>query len=163
MALQQWALPHLRSLLPLDDSELAQIVSYAAKLPDDQAAEHLQTLLGISPESLRFVAGFLERRAQSGNGLGNGQSADETPAAAAAESSQTAKNDARDGVKHLQQSPSQPHQKDYIPSNAPLPDYASGPPAVQPITPSSASHVHTNALIRVSERRAWDEVGSRPL
>ncbi|ERS98571.1 hypothetical protein HMPREF1624_05356 [Sporothrix schenckii ATCC 58251] len=62
----QW-LPQLRKLLPLDDAELTQIIDYMAKLPadkDEEAANHLQGLLGDSPEATAFVADFVEHRGE---------------------------------------------------------------------------------------------------
>lgn len=64
MALQQWALPHLRGLLPLDDDELERIVSYVSTLSDSEAAQNLETMLGDSPKALEFIASFLKHRAE---------------------------------------------------------------------------------------------------
>lgn len=64
MALQQWALPRLQGLLPLDEGELEQIVSYASKLSDSETVQHLENLLGDSPQSLAFITSFVQRRAE---------------------------------------------------------------------------------------------------
>ena len=43
------SLSQLSRLLPLPDSELQQILDYAATLPKTAAAEHLSNLLGTEP------------------------------------------------------------------------------------------------------------------
>jgi hypothetical protein len=65
MELEQWAVPRLRELLPLEDSELKQIVSYSSNLSDVEAEEHLQNLLGDSSSSLDFISAFIKHRAAS--------------------------------------------------------------------------------------------------
>ncbi|KAK9234133.1 hypothetical protein V1525DRAFT_428682 [Lipomyces kononenkoae] len=62
MALEQWALPQLSELLPLDEESLKQIIVYADALPDAKAAEHLQGLLGDSPQALEFITSFNRHR-----------------------------------------------------------------------------------------------------
>ena len=62
MALEQWALPRLQQLLPLDDESLTQVVRYADTLPKDAAAEHLKNLLGDDGKALEFISGFNLRR-----------------------------------------------------------------------------------------------------
>lgn len=61
-ALEQWALPRLQQLLPLDDESLKQVLEYAGSLPKDAAAEHLKNLLGDDPKSLEFISSFNMRR-----------------------------------------------------------------------------------------------------
>jgi hypothetical protein len=61
----QWAIPQLRELLPLDDSELEQILTYASTLDDAEAAQHLENLFGDSPKSLGFISSFLQHRRDS--------------------------------------------------------------------------------------------------
>lgn len=60
----EWALPQLRRVLPLDDSELLQVLARAGDLPDSKAAGYFQSLLGESPEALEFMAFFAARRAE---------------------------------------------------------------------------------------------------
>ncbi|KAF2446760.1 zf-C2HC5-domain-containing protein [Karstenula rhodostoma CBS 690.94] len=62
MALSTWALPQLSKLLPLDEDSLQQIVSYTESLPNREAADHLQNLLGDSPQALEFITSFNNRR-----------------------------------------------------------------------------------------------------
>ena len=61
-ALEQWALPRLQQLLPLDDESLKQIVQYTDTLPKDAAAEHLKNLLGDDGKALEFISSFNLRR-----------------------------------------------------------------------------------------------------
>ncbi|CAO2650962.1 Nn.00g092590.m01.CDS01 [Neocucurbitaria sp. VM-36] len=62
MDLSTWAIPQLSKLLPLDDESLKQIVSYTESLPNREAADHLQNLLGDSPPALEFITSFNNRR-----------------------------------------------------------------------------------------------------
>lgn len=69
MALEQWALPQLSTLLPLDQSELKQIISYTDTLSDPEAAVHLRELLGDSPEALQFISDFNSHRSDLNWGM----------------------------------------------------------------------------------------------
>ncbi|KAF1997940.1 C2HC5 finger protein-like protein [Amniculicola lignicola CBS 123094] len=62
MDLSNWALPQLAKLLPLDEDSLKQIISSTESLPNEKAAEHLQSLLGDSPQALEFITSFNNRR-----------------------------------------------------------------------------------------------------
>ncbi|KAK3215226.1 hypothetical protein GRF29_19g2629511 [Pseudopithomyces chartarum] len=62
MALATWALPQLSKLLPLDEGSLRQVISYTESLPNREAADHLQNLLGDSPQALEFITSFNNRR-----------------------------------------------------------------------------------------------------
>lgn len=62
MDLSTWALPQLSKLLPLDDESLKQIISYTKTLSNSAAADHLQELLGGSPQALEFITSFNSRR-----------------------------------------------------------------------------------------------------
>ncbi|KAF1852109.1 zf-C2HC5-domain-containing protein [Cucurbitaria berberidis CBS 394.84] len=62
MDLSTWALPQLSKLLPLDDESLKQIIAYTESLPNREAADHLQNLLGDSPQALEFITSFNTRR-----------------------------------------------------------------------------------------------------
>ncbi|CAK7199563.1 hypothetical protein SEUCBS139899_002243 [Sporothrix eucalyptigena] len=169
--MSQWLL-RLRKLLPLDDAELTQVIDYTAKLPDDnEAAAHLQGLLGDSPEAVEFVTDFVKHRGELAqpkpnqtNGRAPAASTDEKagsppdyapppgppPSHAAATSS-----DAKSGPNGSGAPPSGPN-----PDNAPPPSYAasSGPRAS-----SFSNNVygftnkHTNALIQAGNIRARDE------
>lgn len=62
MDLSTWALPQLAKLLPLDEESLKQVLSYSQSLSNKEAAEHLQNLLGDSPQALEFITSFNNRR-----------------------------------------------------------------------------------------------------
>ncbi|KAF1938911.1 C2HC5 finger protein-like protein [Clathrospora elynae] len=62
MDLSNWALPQLSKLLPLDEESLKQIISYSDSLPGRETADHLQNLLGDSPQALEFITSFNNRR-----------------------------------------------------------------------------------------------------
>ncbi|KAI9786407.1 MAG: hypothetical protein M1839_006867 [Geoglossum umbratile] len=61
MDLQAWAVPRLRTLLPLDEVSLRQVVEYAATLPREAAGNHLRELLGDSASVLEFITAFISR------------------------------------------------------------------------------------------------------
>ena len=60
--LEQWALPRLQQLLPLDNDSLKQVIQYTDSLPKDEAAEHLKNLLGDDAKALDFISSFNLRR-----------------------------------------------------------------------------------------------------
>ncbi|KAF2023898.1 zf-C2HC5-domain-containing protein [Setomelanomma holmii] len=62
MDISAWALTQLSKLLPLDDESLKQIISYTESLSNKEAADHLQNLLGDSPQALEFITSFNNRR-----------------------------------------------------------------------------------------------------
>ncbi|KAH6618608.1 putative zinc finger motif, C2HC5-type-domain-containing protein [Boeremia exigua] len=66
MSLAEWALPQLSKLLPLDNDSLGQIISYTESLPNREAADHLQNMLGDSPQALEFITSFNNRRRPNG-------------------------------------------------------------------------------------------------
>ncbi|KAL2108184.1 hypothetical protein VUR80DRAFT_4150 [Thermomyces stellatus] len=56
------SLAQLSRLLPLPDSELQQILDYAATLAKPAAAEHLSNLLGTGPQAVDFISSFNAKR-----------------------------------------------------------------------------------------------------
>jgi hypothetical protein len=62
MDISAWALPQLSKLLPLDEESLKQVISYTDSLSNREAADHLQNLLGDSPQALEFITSFNNRR-----------------------------------------------------------------------------------------------------
>ena len=66
MSLSEWALPQLSKLLPLDSDSLKQIISYTESLPNSEAADHLQNMLGDSPQALEFITSFNNRKNSKG-------------------------------------------------------------------------------------------------
>lgn len=67
MSLAEWALPQLSKLLPLDSDALKQIIDYTESLPNREAADHLQNMLGDSPQALEFITSFNNRRSSRGS------------------------------------------------------------------------------------------------
>ncbi|KAK7420443.1 hypothetical protein QQZ08_010430 [Neonectria magnoliae] len=55
----------LSKLLPLPDDELQQVLDYASTLSKPEAAEHLNNLLGNSPQAVEFISSFNARRQTS--------------------------------------------------------------------------------------------------
>jgi hypothetical protein len=92
--LTSWALPRIRSLLPLDDDSLTEVIMYSLTLPKAEAAEHLKNLLGDSGAALEFIAEVNRRRGDDIN------AASVSGAQPAAQSQQTTVNDdiGNDGV-----------------------------------------------------------------
>jgi hypothetical protein len=66
MSLAEWALPQLSKLLPLDNDSLKQIIEYTESLANREAADHLQNMLGDSPQALEFITSFNNRRKPKG-------------------------------------------------------------------------------------------------
>lgn len=159
-------LPRLRSLLPLDDAELTQIIDYSARLPADDAAAHLQGLLGESPEAVAFVADFVRSR---GGGDGTAPPVDKKaaeaglplpqylppagpPPTAAQGAPNGAAKDASNGAADF------PHADNVPPPAAPPPSYLASTSAASATgSVFSAASRHTNALIAASKVRARDE------
>ena len=137
MALESWAVPRLRELLPLADDELKQVITYTSDLPDPEAARHLQDLLGDSPESLKFITDFMDRRVEQQAALLK---------------------------EHSEIKSSQPLLKEQgeAKSSLPPPAYspAAAPPRDKPSQKGSTyrGRPHSNDVIHASDRRAVDEV-----
>ncbi|KAH9875253.1 hypothetical protein J1614_004744 [Plenodomus biglobosus] len=83
MDLSAWALPQLSKLLPLDEESLKEVITYTQSLPIREAADHLQNLLGDSPQALEFIASFNNRRpkASAGSNQSTSNSLSEVPKA----------------------------------------------------------------------------------
>jgi hypothetical protein len=155
--LEQWSIPRMSVLLPLNETELQQIVSHTLGLSEEDAAEHLRGLLGDSEQAVRFISEFSERRMA----MKTGQKMDFS------------------GTDEKRQSTS----KTYAPPTYAPPAYpppgadhqANGAAAkmdgkAQPAFPQTrnnlavaASRHHTNAVIEAGKVRAKDEVRSRAL
>ncbi|OJJ56006.1 hypothetical protein ASPSYDRAFT_48272 [Aspergillus sydowii CBS 593.65] len=54
--------PRLAKVLPLDSDSLTQILTYAADLSKEEAADHLKNLLGDSPAAFEFISAFNSHR-----------------------------------------------------------------------------------------------------
>lgn len=177
----QW-LPKLRQLLPLDDSELTQIIEYTAKLPadkDDEAKAHLEGLLGDSPDATAFISEFVKHRSDvaaappQSQSQTNGTSSTDSnggpptyappPGPPPGRAPATHPNGSAHAPAHVPTNsgapPSGPN-----PDNAPPPSYYAPPGSSMPIASSSNSNNvfgftnrHTNAIIQASNIRARDE------
>lgn len=157
MALQQWALPHLQELLPLEESQLEQVLEYTGGLPDSEAAQHLENLLGDSPQSLQFIASYLERRAEqsqsSVKGLSNGDSGVKT----------TSHEGGGSADIRLAAGSSQAPKQHATDVTSPPPAYYATQPGRPSATAGSSSfppRYHTNPVIEAGQVRARDEVSS---
>lgn len=64
-SLTTWSVQNLRTVLPLDDDSLRQVVEYSLSLNKTDAAAHLGNILGESAPAFEFIAGFNERRDRS--------------------------------------------------------------------------------------------------
>ncbi|KZZ96393.1 C2HC5 finger protein [Ascosphaera apis ARSEF 7405] len=64
-----WALPRIAQILPLDDESLTQMLEYTNMLSPEEAAAHLQNILGDSPATLEFISGFNSMRRSAGHGV----------------------------------------------------------------------------------------------
>ncbi|KAK5723249.1 hypothetical protein LTR15_004946 [Elasticomyces elasticus] len=140
MAVSSPTREQLSQLLPLDNAELDQILSYTRTLPNDQAARHLTDLLGDSPEAAKFIQAF-------------GEDPDVKVATPATTTNtidtKSARNSAMDNK--------DPSTDDPPPSYAPP---AGLPPALTPRPTSmvaAAKHRHTNKVIEAAHVRAQDE------
>lgn len=153
----------LREVLPLNDDELEQIISYAWGLDDAEAAQHLGNLLGDSPKSLEFIAFFLDARTTLSvdqNVAVGGSSSLVSPNLARDNSESKGPPQTIDGDRKGHKSDtgdldSHIDQK----SKSQLPPYAaiSGSQAARRIDQYASAH-HTNQFIEASKIRARDEV-----
>ena len=146
MALEQWALPRLSKILPLDEAELRDVLSYTKSLPESEGAEHLRGMLGDSPETNQFIISFYERRSET-------------------ESATT-----KDAVRYQDKEFAPPAYPPPSASKATGGSNASMPNSTSKLRPTNrpsenrASRargiVHTNAVIEAAQVRARDEVRS---
>lgn len=159
--IEQWAMSHqLQTLLPLDEGELKQIISYNNTLPDDEAAENLGSLLGDSPEAMRFITEFNEKRAQLNSGMSKGALDEQNGFAPPPGPPPSKKANGPDTNTYSSNEKSGgPAQNgaSSVPSTAP-PAYAP-PPIAPPANGASRarSRNHSNIVIEAAHVRARDE------
>ena len=146
--LQQWALPQLSHLLPLSEDELKSIIDYVEPLPDSETQEHLQGLLGDSPEANQFLAQFIERR-EYFRASARKQMSDEKSLAGPGASVANGGSSSADPVSASIPTVQQNAPPAYVP---PL-----GPPPVNGGGVRTARN-HTNPVIEAARVRAKDEV-----
>lgn len=155
LALEAWALPQLKRFIPLDDNELIQIVQYTTTLSDVATVDHLQNLLGDSPQALQFATSFNEHRTELNAGMSkhtvDNKQADESYG-----------NDSKKGSA-VQTGPETKGASASTMEKGAPPDYAppgyAPPPGAPPAngaSRSSARH-HTNQVIEAGKIRAHDE------
>lgn len=76
---EQQALNQIRKILPLDDESLNQLLGYSQSLPPVDAAEHLKSVLGDSPQALEFISTFNSKRTYSSGQNDNGATSASAP------------------------------------------------------------------------------------
>ncbi|KAF7188986.1 hypothetical protein HII31_09676 [Pseudocercospora fuligena] len=132
-ALETWAVPQLKALLPLDDDELKQIIAYTNTLSDPATTSHLTNLLGDTDEAKRFAVSLNEKRAVTAKAMAKkADSVDE----ANLEPSYTSITNG-----HTEKA------RDIKPKDIPPPAYSAGPSHRQ----------HFNVVIDAARLRAKDE------
>ncbi len=153
MAASEWELQQqLSTILPLGESEVQQVITQASSLPSSEASEYLSSLLGDSPDALKFITAFGEHRAKMGTGEG----------ALATDTKQTMDFPPKDAVKPKAMIGSNGISEKNATANPPAyapPGYAppsSAPPA-RGTSRAQARH-HTNQVIEAGKLRARDEV-----
>ncbi|KAF2765346.1 hypothetical protein EJ03DRAFT_377860 [Teratosphaeria nubilosa] len=161
MALEQWALPKLHDLLPLDDAELRQVIQHTNSLPDDQASANLGGLLGDSPEAIEFISNFMERRVAGGSAkvdiLIKTDSHDEKTYPPMSDSKGAVTNDGNIGTStsvHQNGTSSSKDVPQYAPPAGQPPGYNE---SMKPKRHQVPAHHHTNAVIEAGKVRARDE------
>ncbi|KAK5117605.1 hypothetical protein LTR62_005027 [Meristemomyces frigidus] len=156
-SLEPWV-HQLSQILPLDHSELEQVLAYNSSLPKEEAAKHLGDLLGDDAKSAQFISEFNSRNdgdaAHQLATLNNADTKDPhavqppPPAPADHETGYHIPGDTKD-TSDSKNGGAAP------PSYAP-PAYA--PPPGQPPKAGAANHrAHTNPVIEASHVRARDE------
>lgn len=175
MALEQWALPRLTKLMPLDEAELRQIITYTNTLSDEDAAANLQSLLGDSPETLEFITSFNAYRSGLNAGMSKVLPDDHDRAEQASSTMDSVQVKERSDTKQPHGSQDVKNGSDgmFNPGNGNLgaaqsssdtkqmqpPQYA--PPSNAPPANGAsraAARNHTNAVIEAAKIRARDEV-----
>ncbi|KAK3675541.1 hypothetical protein LTR78_004624 [Recurvomyces mirabilis] len=157
MSLQPW-IQQLSQLLPLDSSELEQILAYNSSLPKEEATKHLGDLLGDTPESAAFIAAFNSREGDPNGGathqadIKNAQAVQPPPSAPADHEKRH----------HITGTPSDAAPGDSKVGDSALPPAYAPPVFAPPPGPHPGSGLadrrnHTNAVIEAARVRARDE------
>lgn len=139
MADEQCAISQLSALLPLEDGDLREVISYTNTLSDQAAVEHLEQLLGTSDSSTSFIEQFIKKR----NGLSGDASRDIKSASYAPPHGPPPVDSKHvNGGKEIQ---------------APLPPAYTPSEFHQPGPQSATVYQHTNPVIEAAHLRARDE------
>ncbi|KPI36344.1 uncharacterized protein AB675_7341 [Cyphellophora attinorum] len=147
----------LSTVLPLNDSELTQVLSHVESLSTDEACIYFNDLLGDSPNAQKFIAAFRDSRSPNG------------ASAAATQPKTKADLAAAMMMRHVGSAAVMQHKSDppvsqssgangkHAPATAApsLPAYA--PPPGRPPTSRALEYDHTNAVIEAARVRARDE------
>lgn len=171
MALEQWAIPRLSSLLPLEQADLTQIIAYTSTLSDEAAAEHFTQLLGDSQPAAIFISQFIEERASlQSNIQGDSKSSNFAPPPGPPPAVQTQPSTMQKDVNSSTfDPPPGPPPQDKKQSSSGVAASSSGngivlpPPAytqpksVQNGRSSVLTHRHSNPVIEAAQIRARDE------
>jgi hypothetical protein len=150
MALEQWALPQLRTMLPLGDEELKQVISYTGTLPEKEATQHLSDLLGHSPMATDFIASYTDLRSKPSDV----QPCQDTKTSHLSEKQQISSNTSVNPVT----SSSKVDKPAVDAKNTDKPPPYSAPPATSKTPGRATSYHHTNNVIEAGKLRAVDEV-----
>jgi hypothetical protein len=144
--LEQWAVSRLHQLLPLNETELQQVLAYTLDLSPQTGAEHLHNLLGDSDEAVLFISEFGERRTdmlnQNLEGDGASSAKQTLPPHADASPPRYTSDDKR-----------QRNLGGDVTDTKPLPV-----PSTKRVTARPSNYVHTNVVIDAAKVRAIDEV-----
>ncbi|KAK3113644.1 hypothetical protein LTR53_008857 [Teratosphaeriaceae sp. CCFEE 6253] len=158
MAAQPEAVQQLSHLLPLDTSELEQILAYTSTLPKTEAERHLGELLGDSPEAVRFIESFSNRKvANDGATLATASDTKEATDLTTIQPAGDAANDTQRGGKL--DSGSRVDDKNSNGNGSmsgPPPSYAP-PPGPAPTAYRANGHRHSNQVVDAAHIRARDE------
>lgn len=149
MSLEQWAIPQLSSLLPLEQAEMKEIIAYTNTLSDEEASTHLTELLGDSEPAKEFVTQFLEHRKTPSNDMQKDVKSSTFAPPPGPPPTSTDQAQSSSGVAD----PSRGHK-----AIAPPPAYYSSSSANPNGYAAELKHGrHTNAVIEAARLRARDE------
>lgn len=162
----------LSAVLPLGDDEVSQVLTQARSLPSGEASEYLSSLVGDSPEALRFISSFSESRSASANGEKAALAARDAASMPVAQHNPTSTqtsypadvkappvHDHHDEKRGLDGPPAYAPPPGNPPAGGNPPAFAppsSAPPASA--TSRARARHHTNQVIEAGKVRARDEV-----
>jgi hypothetical protein len=164
MSLEEWAVPHLAELLPLERDNLITIIQQANTLPNSEATRYLGELLSESPEAMQFIFDFMERRAKASHEAKPGGKTDANGQQVQPPLSSSKPTVANDGNTQVGDVKARDHvQQNGDSGSAQSPPAYAPPPGLPPSMSrphTSRPHKHTNQVIKAGEERARDEVST---
>lgn len=155
MSLQPWV-QQLSQLLPLDNSELEQILAYNSTLPKEEATKHLGDLLGDTPESAAFIAAFNSRESDMNGDAIHGSDVKSAQAVQPPPPSAPADHEKRHHITGTASDATNGDSKNGLPP-AYAPSAFAPPSGPHPGTGLADRRNHTNAVIEAARLRAKDE------